>query len=376
MTIDVVLCKKASDFNDFLRVPFLLHKHNENWVPPLYHTMKRILDKKNPFYKNATIQHWVAYHNNKPAGRISCIINTLHNEFYQQKIAFWGFFEAENSEEITSALFQQAELWAFEQGMTALRGPMNPSINYECGLQITAFDTKPYVMMPQNPEYYIKLIEQEGYKKIKDLQAWTTSIDEAKFDAKKIQLIKKVCTKYSISIRTINMKDFRNEIGLIARIYNDAWAKNWGYLPLDADEFYYLAGELKSSVLPNFIFIAEIAGEPCGFAVGLPDLNQVLINVRNGKLLPFNFFKLLWQIKVKKTINQGRIPLLGVLQKYQHLPIGGLLYYEYFHKISQLNYQRGEFSWILEDNHAMQAGLELVNATHYKTYRVYEKELE
>ncbi|MCE0723339.1 MULTISPECIES: N-acetyltransferase [Legionella] len=375
MSIDVVLCEKSKHFNDFLHVPFQLHKYNENWVPPLHHTTKRILDKKNPFYKEAEINHWVAYHRNKAVGRISAIINRLHHKIHDEKIAFWGFFECENSNEVASVLFKHAERWVVGQGMQGMRGPMNPSINYECGLQISAFDTKPYIMMPQNPEYYINLVEQEGYKKIKDLQAWTVGMDEIAFDPKKIQIIKKICDKYHITIRTINMKDFKNEIKLIVKIYNDAWAKNWGYLPLDVEEFYYLASELKSSILPNLIFIAEVDGEPCGFSVGLPDLNQLLIHARNGKLFPFNFLKLLWQFKVKKIINQGRVPLLGVLQKYQHLPIGGLLYYEYFRKINQLNYQQGELSWILEDNHAMQAGLELINATHYKTYRIYEKSL-
>ncbi|KTD12096.1 hypothetical protein Lgra_1554 [Legionella gratiana] len=375
MSVDVVLCKKTKDFNDFLEVPFQLHNHNANWVPPLHYTVKRILDKKNPFYKNAEINHWVAYHKNKSVGRISCIINQLHNTIHNEKTAFWGFFETENSNKVTNALFKHAEQWALEQGMRVLRGPMNPSINYECGLQISAFDTKPYIMMPQNPEYYINLVEQEGYKKAKDLHAWTASVSSSKFDPKKIQIIKKICDKYGITVRTINMKEFKNELKLIVRIYNDAWAKNWGYLPLDADEFYYLAKELKSSLLPNFIFIAEVAGEPCGFSVGLPDLNQALVHVRDGKLFPFNFIKLLWNLKVKKIVNQGRIPLLGVMQKYQHLPVGGLLYYEYFRKINQLNYQQGEFSWILEDNLAMQAGLELINATHYKTYRIYEKSL-
>ncbi len=376
MPIDVVLCTKTKDFNDFIQVPFQLHQHDANWVPPLQLTIKRILNKKNPFFKNAEINHWVAYRNNKPIGRISCIINHLHNRVYDEKIAFWGFFESENSSEVSNALFKRTEEWALEQGIDALRGPMNPSINYECGLQTSAFETKPYIMMPQNPEYYVHLVEHVGYKKLKDLQAWTVSVDNVKFDSKKSAIIKKLCDKHHISIRQVNIKDFKNELRLIVQIYNDAWANNWGYLPLDEDEFYYLAKELKSTLLPNFNFIAEIEGKPCGFSVGLPDLNQVLIHNRNGKLLPFNFLKLLWQLKVKKAINQARIPLLGVLQKYQHLPIGGLLYYEYFQKINQHNYQKGEFSWILEDNHAMQAGLELINATHYKTYRIYEKNID
>ncbi|KTC93468.1 hypothetical protein [Legionella cincinnatiensis] len=375
MSIDVVLCKKAKDFNNFLRVPFQLYQQNENWVPPLHYTVKHILDKKNPFYKSAQINHWIAYRKNQPVGRVSCIINQLHNTLYNEKVAFWGFFEAENSNEVSEALFAQVEQWALQQGMDTLRGPMNPSINYECGLQISAFDSKPYIMMPQNPEYYVQLVEQQGYKKIKDLQAWSVDIKQVKIEPQKINLMRALQKRYEIIVRPADVKNFTEELKLIVAIYNDAWSQNWGYLPLDLDEFVYLVSDLKTFIDPNLVYFAEVAGEPCGFSIAIPDLNQVLIKIRNGKLLPFNFLKLLWQLKVKKTINRIRIPLLGVLQKYQHLPVGGLLYYEYFRKIDQFNYQQGEFSWILEDNKAMQTGLEFVNATHYKTYRVYEKSL-
>ena len=127
--------------------------------------------------------------------------------------------------------------------------------------------------------------------------------------------------------------------------------------------------------MPNFVYIAEMNGKPCGFSVAIPDINQVLQKVRNGKLLPFNFLKILWQIKVKKVINQGRIPLLGVLKQYQHIPIGAMLYYEYLERARNSKCLRGELSWILEDNLTMQAGLKLINASHYKTYRIYEKNL-
>ena len=376
MSITVKLCTNKQDFYDFIEIPYLLHQDDPNWVPPLRATTKRILDKKNPFYKNAEMNLWVAYSNNKPVGRIAGIINRIHNEFYHEPIAFWGFFESINSDEIASALFKQLEDWALNEGVTALRGPMNPSINYECGLQISAFDTNPFIMMPQNPLYYVTLIEKQGYLKCKDLQAWIGHMTDTQIDGKKVQFIKKIQNKYQINIRPINMKNFVEEIKLIATIYNDAWSNNWGYLPLDLEEFIYLASDLKSIILPDYIYIAEIENKPCGFSIAIPDLNQLLIKIRNGKLLPINFLKLLWHIKIKKTITQGRIPLLGVLKKYQHLPIGGILYSEYLKNIKTSKYTRAEFSWILEDNHAMQAGLKLVNATHYKTYRIYEKNLQ
>ncbi len=375
MSVKVVLCDNARHFRDFIQVPYTLHAHDPNWVPPLRFTTKRILNKKNPFYKHADVCLWVAYRNNKLVGRIAGIIYSLHNQFYHEKTAFWGFFEAEESKEIAKALFDQVEQWAHEQQMTMLRGPMNPTINYECGLQISAFDTKPFIMMPQNPEYYPELVENQGYEKIKDLQAWIVQINELSIQSKKMELIKRLQQKHNITIRPINMKRFAEEMQLISTIYNDAWGNNWGYLPVDLDECHYLAADLKAIVRPDFIYIAEMAGEPCGFSVAVPDLNQILIKLRNGKLSFMNTLKLIWHLKFKATMNQGRIPLLGVLKKYQHLPIGGMLYCEYLEKIKGTHCVQAEFSWILEDNESMQSGLQLLNASHYKTYRLYEKQL-
>jgi len=375
MAVDVVHCKKFSQYRDFLQLPFQLHKNNQNWVPPLRLTTKRLLNKKNPFYKHAELTLWVAYRDNKPVGRIAGIINHRHNHLYKENTAFWGFFETVNSDEITTELFNQVERWSVARGMDFLRGPMNPSINYECGLQISAFESKPFIMMPQNPDYYPPLVEKQGFQKIKDLEAWMIDTDGAQINPKKIRILKALQKKYDIVIRPMDKRDFANEIKLIANIFNDAWEDNWGYLPLDLEELNYLANDLKSIIMPNLIYIAEIAGEPCGFSVAIPDLNQILSTIRNGKLLPFNFLKIFWHLKIKKSITQGRIPLLGVLKKYQHIPIGGMLYYEYLSKIKNTKCVRGELSWILEDNVSMQSGLKFINAAHYKTYRIYEKNL-
>jgi hypothetical protein len=375
MAVDVVKCKNKAHFDEFLQVPFHLHQHDVHWVPPLRMSVKRTLSKKNPFFKNADINLWIAHSNGKPVGRIAGIINHTHNQFYSANTAFWGFFETDNSDEVSSALFKEFEHWAKQQGIKDVRGPMNPSINYECGLQISAFESHPFIMMPQNPEFYPPLVEKQGYKKLVDLQAWKVEIQDAHMDSKKIQIIKALQKKYAITIRRFDMKHFDEEIKLITTIYNDAWQDNWGYLPLNLEEFKYLAADLKSFIMPNFVYIAEMNGEPCGFSVAIPDLNQIFKHIRNGRLLPFNFLKLLWKLKVKKSINQGRIALLGVLKKYQHIPVGAMLYYEYLEQVKDSVCLRGELSWILEDNVSMQAGLKLINATHYKSYRIYEKHI-
>lgn len=374
MSTTLIYCKQVDYHGDFLKVPFLLHQYDPHWIPPLSASVKKILNKKNPFYQNAKIVFWVAYFGKKPVGRIAGIINELHNVYYKEKIAFWGYFESIHNHDVAAILFRTVEQWAVQQGMTALRGPMSPSINYECGLQLSAFDTNPFIMMPQNPPFYPVLVEQQGHIKIKDLQAWIIDRQGVKITSKKLQRIKAIQKHHDIRIRPINVKNFKQEVHIIAEIYNDAWRNNWGFLPLNVEEFLYLVKQLQFILSEDLIFVAEYSGEPCGFAVALPDINQVLQTIRNGRLLPFNFLKLIWQIKIKKVMTQGRFALLGVLQKYQTIPVGAMLYCHYF-ETTILKYQRFECSWILEDNIAMQSGLTWLNAQHYKTYRIYEKKL-
>lgn len=375
MSLEIVPVTTRKHFRDFLRVPFQLHKNDSNWVPPLNTVVKKNFDKKNPFLKNATMQSWIAYKNSKPIGRITGIINRTHNEFHNENIAFWGFFESDNCNKTSEALFKEVEQWASNQGVTALRGPMNPSTNHECGLQISAFDTKPYIMMTQNPAYYPELVETQGYTKIKDLQAWLIDANKANIKPRLIEKVKALQEKKQITIRTIDMKRYDEEIETIFQIYNDAWEKNWGFLPLSKEEYRYMAVDLKSIIFPKMIYLLEVAGVPAAFSAWFPDVNQALVHVRDGNLFPTGLLKLLWHTKVKKTITQGRVPLLGIKKEFQHLPLGGMLYFKYLEDGRKYGYPIGECSWILEDNLSMQSALRLIDSRQYKTYRVYEKNL-
>lgn len=374
--MDVIAVKSRKHFRDFLQVPFHLHKSDPNWVPPLYMVMKNTFDKNNPFFKNALLQSWVAYKQGKPVGRISGIINKAHNDFHHDTVGFWGFFESDNCSETTAALFKHVEEWAHQQGMTELRGPMNPSTNHECGLQISAFHTKPYIMMTQNPAYYAELVEQQGYSKARDLLAWLIDNEEIKVNPKLLQKIDALQQKENIRVRTLDMRRYDEEVETIFAIYNEAWEKNWGFFPLSVEEYRHMAKDFKSLLIPELIYILEVAGEPAAFSLWLPDINQALVHIRNGKLFPTGLLKLLWHTKVKKTITQGRIPILGIKQKFQHMPLGMMLYLNYFHKAPKLGYQAVECSWVLEENRSMLAALRLLKANHYKTYRIYEKKLQ
>ncbi len=375
MSLQILPVISKQDWRNFLNVPPLLHKHDPNWIAPLQISVKTTLSPKNPFFKRAKMQLWVAYRDNKPVGRIAGIINDAHNQFHNENIAFWGYFESENEQQTADALFKTVEEWAAAQGIQTFRGPVNPSTNYECGLQISAFDTQPYIMMTQNPEYYPALVESQGYVKAKDLDAWRIDSLKTTFHPRVIAKAKAFAAMHDITIRPVNIKRFEQEVEHIFATYNDAWEKNWGFIPMEKEEFLFLAKEMKPILTPQSCFIVEVAGEVAAFGIWLPDINQVLHKIRDGKLFPTGIFKLLWYTKVKKLINRGRVPTLGVRKKFRHLKLGSLLYTKFLEEVPTAGYHHNECSWILEDNKSMRTALRLMNAELYKTYRIYEKTL-
>ncbi len=376
MTVEIRPVTTKKEKKDFIQLPWDLHAHDLNWVPPLKIGVKELLNtKKHPFYQQAKLQLWNAYRHNKCVGRIAGIINRAHNQFHEDNTAFWGFFECENNAKTSKALFQAVEQWSKAQDMDLLRGPMNPSTNYECGLQISAFDTKPFIMMTQNPPYYVDLVEQAAFSKAKDLFAWLIDHKEATFDRRLIAKAEAATKEENIKFRHVDMKRYDEEVANIFAIYNDAWEKNWGFIPMSETEFRLFAKEMKPIIVPELILIIEINGEMAGFGALLPDVNQVFSKIRNGRLLPTGLLKLLWHTKVKKSLTQGRIPILGVRKKYQSLQLGPLLYMKYLELGPRYGFPVSECSWILEDNKSMNFGLKLMGATKYKTYRIYDKAL-
>lgn len=373
MKILQVVSKKEK--GDFLKLPWTIYKGMSNWVPPLLVQVEGTLDtQKNPFWKHAKLAMWNAYGNGRCIGRIAGVIDEAHNNFHDEKTGFWGFFECINDQEVASALFREVEVWARSHGMKTLRGPVNPSTNHECGLQVSAFETRPYVMMTQNPDYYPALVEKAGFAKTKDLLAWHIT-GQARFDDKLINKVKSVVKDEGITFRHIDMKRYDEEVEKLLEVYNEAWEKNWGFVPMNPEEFRHMAKEMKAVIVPQLIFIAEVKGEVAAFSLFLPDINQILHKIRDGRLFPTGLLKLLWYTKVKRSIFRGRVLTLGVKKKFRSLGLGSMLYFRYIKGGPMAGFNEAECSWILEDNEAMNEGLRLMNARLYKTYRIYDKPL-
>lgn len=360
-----------SDINRFVKFPWKIYRENFYWVPPLIFERKFLIDKKkNPFYKHADAEFFLAYKNNEVVGRIAAIINHNHNKEHNENIGFFGFFECEDDQNTANILFDKVKEWLKQRGVSAVRGPANPSVNDEYGLLIEGFDKSPVIMMPYNPPHYVRLIENAGFSKIKDLFAYY--LDQSILERRKFERVNKlVMERYNFKIRAIDMKNFSEEVKKIEYLYNLAWQYNWGAVKMTEEEFEVLAKSLKSIVLPELVLIAELNSKPIGFALSLPDINLVLKYNRRGWLIP-GIIRLLIN---KKKINGIRIIALGVLKEYQKTGVAGLLFYETALRAMKAGYYWGEAGWVLEDNLMMNRSAEMMMAIRYKTYRIYQQNL-
>jgi hypothetical protein len=367
--IDVVEVQSRKDLNDFIQLPFTLYANDPLYVPQLTGEVKKHFSGKNPFFEQAAVRYFLARENGKIEGRVAAIINRRHIEFHNEKAGFFGFFESANRPEAATALLNRVSDVLKREGMDVMRGPMNFSTNEECGFLVKGFDQPPILMTPYNHAYYSDLMEQCGLSKTKDLYAYILNTPEEL--PQKINRVAEIALKSGIRVRTIDMKNFHRDMQIFKVVYNSAWEKNWGFLPLTDEELVYLGNNLKPVVVPDMIVIAEKNNEPVGFLGLLPDFNFVLKHM-NGSMNPLSLVKALYY---SKKIKDLRMLLLGTKAEYRSRGVDALLFHEAFKGVKRGGYKRVEFSWILEDNIPTQRLVEMIGGTHYKTFRIYEKKL-
>ncbi len=369
--IQIVEVKSGRDMNRFIKFPFKLYKDDPNWVPPLIAERKSFFDKnKNPFFRYSRVKYFLAKKNGKLAGRIASIVNYNHNAFHEDRVGFFGFFECIDDYDVASVLFRVALIELKKEGLVVMRGPTNFSTNYELGFVIDNFDSPPMVNMPYNPNYYIDFMEKFGFRKSKDLYAFKMTRDNRPPERVE-KIVERIKHKENVKVRNLDMRNFKSELKVVNKIYNKAWSKNWGFIPLPDDEFLHIAKDMKEIVDPDLIFIAEVDGNPIGFSMALPNVYQILPYTK-GRLFPFGAIKLLWHSKIKNKINSLRIITMGIEHDYQKRGIDNVFYLETFNRGLEKGYEWGEISWVLEDNELMIRVAKLLGAEHYKTYRVFD----
>jgi hypothetical protein len=356
----------------FIKFPWRIYSGDPNWVPPL------ILDQlqfftpgRNPYFSHSAARLFMAFRGDEPVGRISAHENNQHIRVHRDGAGFFGFFECIDDQAVANALFDSASTWLSERGLKTLRGPVSFSVNHEVGLLLDAFDEPPLIRMTYNPPYYAGLMDGYGLQKIQDLYAYVMFESEA-IPERLRAISDRALEDPKLVVRTVNVRDFENEMARIKKIYAEAWSENWGAVPLTEDEFDHLVGELRLIYDPDMSFIAEYDGEPAGMSLVLPDMNQA-VKKAGGRLFPLGLLKMLWQ---RRKINAWRMPLLGVRQEHRLRGIEVVFCCRtYAVAKTKRNYRKGEMSWILEGNTAANAVLKRLGARRSKTYRIYEKPL-
>jgi hypothetical protein len=335
--------------------------------------MRDLLDtKSNPFYARADRQLFVARRHGRLVGRIAAIENRAHNDFHQDRVGFFGFFEATDDVDVAGELLRVAGAWLAGRGLSAIRGPMNPSTNHDCGLLVDGFDEHPQFLTSWNPAYYESLIRSAGFAAVKDLLGyWLPYGDPGfvmppRFDA----IARRAAERANLTFRDLEPRKFWDEVERCWEIYNSAWEKNWGFVPMSRDEFLYMAKSLKPLLIPQFAFLAEVNGVPAGFMLSVLDFNLVFKRIRNGRLFPLGLLRILLG---KSRLRTGRVIALGIRDEFRSGSVLPVFLHESVRRAIAFGSPGAEASWVLEENQAMRQPLEAIGGRVYRRWRIFER---
>jgi len=377
VSVEIRRVEGKGDRKQFLDLPYRLYSTEKRWVPPLRLERKEHIDPgKNPFFEHAEVEFFLARRDGRVVGRISAHVDRNLNEFQDNRWGLFGFFECEDDPETARALVDTAEAWLRERGRDRMVGPMDFTTNDECGLLIEGHERPPIILCPWQHPYYQRLLEEAcGLTKAMDLLMWELQVsDRSKVHQAIWDVADAVESRHGIVVRPMRKRNLQDEVTKFLEVYNSAWERNWGFVPLTEKEVRHYAKQLKPVLDENWAMIAERTdtGEVVGAALTLPDFNQVLAKVKDGRLLPFGW---LAALRNRKNVDQVRVFALGVKPEYQHTGVAARMYQAHFDAAERTPQTGGEMGWILETNKAMNRAMEGMGGKVVRKYRVYEREL-
>jgi len=366
----------GGELRDFLDVVDVIYKDDPRYIRPLDMDLKdRLNPKKNPFFEHADGVIFTAHRHGKCVGRVTAQIDREHLKRHKDDVGFFGFLDTVDDPEVARQLLARAEAWLKERGMKTARGPFSLSINEEIGCLVEGFDSPPVLLNPHHRPYQGGLIEQAGYTKAKDVYGWRYEVGEPNARVKKAQ--EDIRAMPEVTVRQLSKKHIDRDVAMTLEIFNDAWCENWSYVPATKAEADKMAADMKLFLVPEITVLVLIDGEPAAVAIALPNINELISDMR-GKLFPFGLPKLLYRLKVEGA-KSGRLLLLGIKKKFRlqrkYAALSLFLYAEMNDGGKRAGMSWGELGWTLEDNAAVNAGIRMMGAKKYKTYRVYEKSL-
>lgn len=377
MAIEIRQVQNKKERKQFITFAWQIYRKspelNKYWVPPVIEDYMKTLDTKLfPLYDHAELALFTAWKDGVMAGTIAAIENRRHNAVHEDKVGFWGFFECINDQGVADALFGAAAGWLKKKGFNAMRGPVSPSMNDQCGMLTRGYDSSPVFLMLYNPPYYNDLVLKYGHHIGQELLAWY--IDQESIDIERLRRISEhVKNREGLTIRTMNMKDFDREVDRMREIYNKAWEKNWGFVPMTDKEFYFLGKSLKPLANPHYIYFVEDRNKrTIGFSLSLPDVNQALKHVNGNPFSPIGLLKYLWY---SRNITMVRTIVMGVLPEYRNKGVDSIMNAEIADYGGKHGVHASEMSWVLKANEAMSKLAKVIGGTPYKEYVIYEADI-
>ncbi|MCC7508561.1 MAG: hypothetical protein IT464_04200 [Planctomycetes bacterium] len=358
---------------DFLDLPWRVNQGDADWAPPLRMAVNKLLDrKKYPFFNHGDAAFFLAKRDGETVGRIAAIENRLHAKKYGDSTGFFGFFECDDDVAACKALLGRAAQWVKDKGYTRMLGPVNYSLNDECpGVLFEGFNGIPLILMSHNPRYYKRLLEDAGMRKAKDLYAYlvtrATMADE-RFQ-RLMKAVRRRAPKLDLRPVRLDSKGFRADIKTMLDIFNEAWAQNWGFVEVTPPEVDAIAADLKPIVRPEITSVASIDGKPVGMMVCVPNVNEVLRNIPDGRLLPWGWWKLLNGLRM---IRGFRTMLMGVVAEHRGKGVDAMMIDQVIQNGQAMGYEYCELSWVLEDNEPMVSLADKAGGVLYRKYRLFE----
>ena len=374
MSVDVRPVRSRRDLAAFIDLPFRLHSSSTVWVPPLRLERHQFLSRRlNAFFRHGEAQYFLAQRDGRVVGTISAHVDHAFNAHQGNRWGMFGFLELEDDAEVLPALLEAAAAWLRSRRCDRMVGPMNFTMNDESGVVVEGYDLPPMIRQPWNPPYYVQRCEEAGLEKAVDLYMWNLEVqDKASALPVLWDLAEQAEKEHGVRLRHMTRRGLRRDLDLFAEIYNDAWKRNYGFVPYGKEDLDAYALELQIVFDPEWFMVCEIDGEPVGMAITVPDINQAL-RPMNGRLLPDGWRKFL---KARKEIDRVRVGFLGVKREFQHTGVAARLYVEHFDVAERHERMRGgEMGWILETNTPMNRAMEAMNGRIVKRYRMYEKSL-
>ncbi|MEM1043159.1 MAG: hypothetical protein AAGI91_11075 [Bacteroidota bacterium] len=371
----IVVRRVASgkDKSRFIDFPYRHYADHPVWVAPLRMDQAKVLNpKKNPFFEHGEIELFLAENERgDTVGRVAAIRNGMHLQKYDDGNGFFGFFECAEDYGVAEALLDAATAWLRARGLTGVRGPTSPSMNDTSGLLVEGFDREPAILMPYNPPYYVDFLERYGFERA--MTMWAYYVHEAYVHKDKLRRGAEVVLRRNpgLRLRTLDTGRFWDDAAAVLRIYNEAWSSNWGHVPMTEREFEHLAKDLRKVIEPELVFLLEKEGDPVAFSISIPNLNQALRHVPDGRLFPLGLPTLLARAKLG-GVYEIRLPLLGVLPEFHGRGFDAVLIDATIQDGLARGYDACEMSWVLDVNAPLVNALGKLGAVRDKEYAMME----